>query len=260
MPPRDSSEPASPAIASISAPTLSTTGINFASGAGHGGNTRGETVVVAVADFIGRNRVVLVDHGHGAPFQQLGNGRTCVEIAPPLLGILQCHENLAGADAVRAQHFRPDPRQRDLAHGGSGLALFQLQRAARQFQPGSSERDRTRRDDQHVAALAMEFREIRGERRQPRRAHFARFLVDQKRGADLDDDTPEILELGAGHVVQARMWFEHEWGSSEMAFPESNTRHVQTLEAARIRQTSGKLMVNQPITKALSLLPSGSRK
>ena len=35
----------------------------------HGGDTRGEPVVVAVADLVGGDRVVLVDHRYCAPFQ-----------------------------------------------------------------------------------------------------------------------------------------------------------------------------------------------
>ena len=82
MPPRDSSEPALPAIASISGVMRSTSGRKRASGscaggagvepvdvgeqhqqvgAHHGGDARGEPVVVAVADLGGRDRVVLVD-------------------------------------------------------------------------------------------------------------------------------------------------------------------------------------------------------
>ena len=113
-------------------------------GARHGGDARGEAVIVAIADFVGRNRVVLVDHGHRAPFQKLGDGRAGVEIAAALLGVLQCHKNLSGADAVSAKHLRPDPRQRDLAHRSGALAFLELQGAARQFQPAAPQRNRTR--------------------------------------------------------------------------------------------------------------------
>ena len=87
MPPRDSSEAAAPAIASISGVMRSTSGMNVASrvacrrrgvepvdvgqqhqqvGAHHGRDARRQPVVVAVADFGGRDRVVLVDDRHGA--------------------------------------------------------------------------------------------------------------------------------------------------------------------------------------------------
>ena len=87
MPPRDSSEPAEPAIASIAGVIAGTKSMKAASGFGlrrrgveavdvgeeheaigadHRRDARGEAVVVAVADFGGRHRVVLVDDGHGA--------------------------------------------------------------------------------------------------------------------------------------------------------------------------------------------------
>ena len=92
MPPRDSSDAAPPAIASISGVMRSTTGMCRAAGIGcgrrgvepvdvgeqhqqvgadHGGDARGEPVVVAVADLAGGDGVVLVDDGHGAQLEQL---------------------------------------------------------------------------------------------------------------------------------------------------------------------------------------------
>ena len=105
MPPRDNSDPAAPAMPSISEVTDSTIGISFALGfrrarvikpvdigqqdqqigARHGGDARGEAIIVAIADFVGRNRVVLVDPGHRPPFQQFADGRAGVEIAAPFL-------------------------------------------------------------------------------------------------------------------------------------------------------------------------------
>ena len=90
MPPRESSEPAPPAIASIAGVICSTSGMCRAAdrgrgggvepvdvgeqhqqiGADHGGDAGGEAVVVAIADLAGRDRVVLVDDGHGAQVEQ----------------------------------------------------------------------------------------------------------------------------------------------------------------------------------------------
>ena len=117
MPPRDSSEPDAPAIASISGVMRSTSGMSLAFdavlrrrvvepvdvgeqhqqvGARHGGDARGEPVVVAVADLVGGDGVVLVDHRHAAPFQQLADGRARVEIAAALLGVAR-----ASAESAR---------------------------------------------------------------------------------------------------------------------------------------------------------------
>ena len=91
MPPRDSSDAAAPAIASISGVMRSTTGMNFALGierrrrgvepvdvgeqhqqvgAHHGRDARRQPVIVAIADFGGRHRVVLVDDRHRLHLEQ----------------------------------------------------------------------------------------------------------------------------------------------------------------------------------------------
>ena len=108
-------------------------------------------------------------------------------------------DHKAGADAVGPEHLRPDPRQRDLADRGRGLAIFQLQRSARQLEPAAAKRDRARGDDEDVAALAMQPGHVVGEGRQPRRPHLAPIGIDQQRRADLDDDAAELTELRAGH-------------------------------------------------------------
>ena len=186
MPPRDSSEPAAPAIASIAGVMRSTSGTSLASGivgrrrvvesvdvgeqheqvrARHGGDARGQPVVVAVADFVGGDRVVLVDHGHCAPFQQLVDGGARIEIAPALLGVLQRDQHLPGGDAVTAEHLRPGARERDLADGGRGLAVLELERARRQLEHGAAERDGAGRDHEDVALLAVQTGDVLGQRR-----------------------------------------------------------------------------------------------
>ena len=91
MPPRDSSEPAPPAMASISGVMSRDLGRAVARrgrrraarcrarrcrtaapavGAHHRGDARRQPVIVAVADFARRDRVVLVDDRHGAELEQ----------------------------------------------------------------------------------------------------------------------------------------------------------------------------------------------
>ena len=101
----------------------------------------GEPVVVAVADFRRRHGVVLVDDRHRAPFQKLVDGRARIEIAPPLLGVLQGDQHLPGRDAMARENLRPDAGEGDLADRGGGLAVFQLELPGRQPQHRASERD-----------------------------------------------------------------------------------------------------------------------
>ena len=168
MPPRDNSEAAPPAIASISAVTRSTTGISFASriggrrrvvepvdirqqdqqiGARHGGDARGEAVVVAVADFVGGDGVVLVDDRHRAPVQQLRDGRARIEIAAALLGVLQASPGFAR----RRCRDRPAPPTRSApARSGRrrrrpGFPPASARRAAVSGGCGRARSSRTRR-------------------------------------------------------------------------------------------------------------------
>ena len=93
-----------------------------------------------------------------------------VEVAAALLGVAERHQDLAGGDAVAAERLRPGAGQRDLADGGGGLALLQLQRAARQAEHGAAERDRAGGDDQHVAPPPCSARDVVGQRGEPRLA------------------------------------------------------------------------------------------
>ena len=110
MPPRESSEAAPPAIASISGVTRLDDRQQLAHaafadgrriveagdvgeqdqqvGARHGGDPRGEPVVVAVADLAGGDGVVLVDDRDRAHRDEPAKRRARVEIAAALLGVL----------------------------------------------------------------------------------------------------------------------------------------------------------------------------
>ena len=160
-------------------------------GARHGGDARGQPVVVAVADFGGRDRVVLVDDRRGAHVEQAFDGRARVEIAPALLGVPERDEDLPGRDAVRAEHLRPGARERDLADGGGGLAILELQRARRQAEHGAPERDRAGGDHENVGAAPVHGGEVGDQRVEPGALEAARRLVDEQRRADLDDDAAE---------------------------------------------------------------------
>ena len=77
----------------------------------HGGDARGEPVVVAIADLAGGDRVVLVDDRNRAHRHEATQRRAGVEISTPLLGVLQGQEHLAGDDRMFLQRPRPFARQ-----------------------------------------------------------------------------------------------------------------------------------------------------
>jgi hypothetical protein len=208
MPPRENSEAAPPAIASMAGVTRSTSRISVAPealdvgeqdqeiGARHRRHARGEAVVVAVADLAGRDRVVLVDDGDGAhraePRQRLAR----VEIAAALLGVVEGDEHLSRDDPSCRESFRPGPRQGDLADGGGGLAVLQAQGAARKPQHRAPQRNGARRDDQHLGAAPVQSGDVLRQRVEPSLFERAGRAVDQQRGADLDHDFLELAKLG----------------------------------------------------------------
>ena len=182
MPPRDSSEAAPPAIASISGVISAIVSRNRASriemrrrgvepvdigqqdqqvGAGHGGDAGGQPVIVAIADFAGGDRVVLVDDRHGADLQQLVDRGAGIEIAAALFGVAERQQDLAGDDLVARQAFRPGAGQRDLADGRGRLAFLELQRAGGQIEHRAAERDGAGGDDEDIDALGLQRRRYR---------------------------------------------------------------------------------------------------
>ena len=229
MPPRDSSVPAAPAMASISgvicAHLVEPAGAGAAAGwrcvepvdigeqheavgAHHAGHARRQPVVVAVADFAGGHRVVLVDDGDGTVREQGGDGLARVEIAPALLGVAQREQDLRRREAVRLEHGLVGAGEGDLADGRRSLRLFQLQRPARKAQYVASERDGAGGDQDHLPAGLGEVRHVAGERIEPGRVDRARRPVDEQARPDLDDDASGLRPLRAGvrlRCVHARL-------------------------------------------------------
>ena len=169
----------------------------------HGRDARREAVVVAVADLGGGGGVVLVDDRHGAHLEQLLRRGARVEVATPLLGIGEGDEDLPGRDAVPRQHLRPDARQGDLADGGGGLALLELQRAGGEAEHGAAEGDGAGRDHQHIGAAPVQPGDVLRQRREPAFVRLAARPVDEQGRADLEHDAAELVE-GGDHGRAAR--------------------------------------------------------
>ena len=179
MPPRDSSLPALPAMASISGVMARTSSRrprpgaaagwrrvepvdvgeqHQAVGAHHAGDAGGEPVVVAVADLAGGHRVVLVDDRDGAVREQGGDGLARVEIAPPLLGVAERQQDLRRREAVRLEPGLVGAGERDLADGRRSLRLLQLERPGGKPEHVAPQRNGARGDQDHLLASAREAR------------------------------------------------------------------------------------------------------
>src|ERR1700704_4937820 len=97
----------------------------------------------------------------------------------------------------------------------------------------------------------MQFGDRGAHRRKPRGSHLAGVGIDQQRRADLDDDTAKILELG-GSSLRGSHGFDRMKRSAGQA--------IRATSVIGKWRGLGKVTSAQPITKALSLLPSRSRK
>ncbi len=101
-------------------------------GADHLGHAGGQAVVVAVADFLGGDRVVLVDHRRDAERQQGLHGGAGVQPAAPRLGVVAGQQHLGRLEAVGFEGLFPGAHEQALAGGGGGLFLGQFQRTPAQ--------------------------------------------------------------------------------------------------------------------------------
>jgi hypothetical protein len=160
-------------------------------GAGHGGDARGEAVVVAVADFVGGDRVVLVDDRHGAPLQQARDGLACVEIAAALLGVLQVTRICPASMPRRRAH---SDHMRASAIWPTAAAACCLPASARRaavsarLRPSAIEPDETTSTSR---ARLVQGGDIGASAASHSRAR--RRGIDQQRRADLDDDAAELI-------------------------------------------------------------------
>ena len=144
MPPDPTADAEPPPMASISGVISRTSGISRAVGiavriggvqagdirqqqqaigADHLRHARREPIVVAVADFGGGHRVVLVDDRQRTEPQQLRQRGARIQIAAPVFAVFERQQNLRHGDAGGREQLLIDVRQCDLAHGGGGLAL-----------------------------------------------------------------------------------------------------------------------------------------
>ena len=97
-------------------------------GGHHGGDPCREPIVIAVTDFRGRNRVVLVDDGNCTELEQHLDGIARVEIAAPLLSISRCDEDLRRCQPAAGKNRLIGMGKRDLPDGSRGLRFLQAQR------------------------------------------------------------------------------------------------------------------------------------
>ena len=111
-----------------------------------------------------------------------------VEVATPLLAVLQRQQHLRDGDVVVLEQFLVGVRQADLAHGRGRLLLLQRQHPIGQAQLAAPEGDGAGRHEDDLLAPAAQSPQVIHQGLQPGAVEPPGLLVDQQRRAHLDHD------------------------------------------------------------------------
>ena len=155
---------------------------------GHHGlcNARGQSIVVAVAQLVGRDRVVLVHDRHDTMLEQLLERAAGVEESSFDLGVVGRQQNLCGLDVVTTQRFLVGMHELHLPGRGAGLQTLEAGPAPIDAERSRAQRNGTGRHDNHLAGVRPQRGNVVREGIQP--AAIQPIVgVDQQRGTDLDD-------------------------------------------------------------------------
>ena len=158
---------------------------------------RGQPVIIAEADFIGRHGVVFIHNRHDAQTQQGLHCGAAVQITPPIFGIFQRDQDLPGNDTMRGKHFLIGTRQPDLPHRRRRLRLFQRQNTRPQPQYRTSQSDGPGRHDHHIGAARPRLGHIQRKGGQPIQTQ-AMHPIDQQGRPDLDDQPLCLAHIWGG--------------------------------------------------------------
>ena len=216
MPPLPLAEPAPPAsasvwwsistISSISDASASTRGSAVSTTGGVGqqdqqvgidevGDQRGDAVVVAPADLVVGDGVVLVDDRHDTQLEQTPQGLPGVQVLGPHDEVERDQQHLAGDEAMGGEGLAVDVHQRELTDGRHRLQRDRVAPApiAAETDLGESGRDRARGDDDDPVAFGPGRGDV-GTELLDRGALDHPVVVGDRRRPDLDDD-----RAGLGH-------------------------------------------------------------
>ena len=117
---------------------------------------RGEAVVVAVADLVGGDGVVLVDDRDGAEGEQPRQRAAGVEVLPAIDEVMRDEQRLGGHEAVRGEGVVPAAHQPRLPGGGDRLQRGDVGRPALEAEGGDAGGDGSRRHDDDVEAAGAQ--------------------------------------------------------------------------------------------------------
>ena len=151
------------------------------------GDERRQSVVVAVADLVGRDGVVLVDDRHGAELEEAGQRAPGVKVLPAVDEVLWHEQRLGRHELVRRERIVPAAHQPGLPGGRDRLQRADVGRSLVEPEGRDTRRDGARRHDDHLVAAGPNRGDLGAEL-------FDRGLRDhtpfvgERRRPDLDDD------------------------------------------------------------------------
>ena len=93
----------------------------------HRGDARRETIIVAIANFRRRDRVILVDHRHGAEAEQRCECFARIQVAAASFRVLKRQQDLRHRNPMHMKGIDISLREAHLAHRRGGLAFVQPQ-------------------------------------------------------------------------------------------------------------------------------------
>jgi hypothetical protein len=173
--------------------------------ADHLRHARGQPVVVAVADLLGGDGVVLVDDRHDAELQQRLDGRAGVQPSGGRRSVSsRVSSTWAGGEAFRLQHLLPRAHEQGLA-AAAAACFCSSRRAGPEAKASSPEGHRAGGDDQDLHAAPGQLGDVGGDAGQPAPARRAAGGVDQEREADLHHHAPGVAENGGGVELLLRL-------------------------------------------------------
>ena len=164
-----------------------------------------EPVVVAEADLLGGDRVVLVDDRQHAERQQPVDRLLGVPVVAAPREVVGGEQHLADGDPVRGEGVGVGLHQPQLPDARRGLRRREVPRALRQLQRGQAGRDRAGGDQHGLPPGDAHPGEDVHERREPGDVETAGQRGEGGR-TDLDDDAPRGRDLRTrgGHAAVVR--------------------------------------------------------
>ncbi len=146
-------------------------------------HARGQPVIVAETDFLGRHRIVFVHDGNGPEIEQGAQGVAGIQIAAAVFAVFRRQQNLR--HGLFAERFAPQAHQLNLPDGGEGLLLLQPQ-CIRAGELAAGEGHRAAGDQNHFGALGAQRLHIFGQGGKP--GGPGPGIVHHQIRADLDDE------------------------------------------------------------------------